>query len=60
MADLLIDDLDATLVERLEAQAHRNGHSLEAEVKAILESAAHAFSIEQALSRLKARQQGIS
>ncbi len=39
MAEILISDLDDDVVKRLKKRAHRNGRSLEAEVKAILEEA---------------------
>jgi antitoxin FitA len=38
MPDLLIEDLEPDLIERLERQAARHGRSLEAEAKAILEA----------------------
>ena len=37
MPDLLIRKLDPSLVDRLKAQAKRNGRSMEAEARAILE-----------------------
>ena len=40
MAQILIRDLDESLVERLERRARRNSRSLEAEVKLVLEQAA--------------------
>jgi plasmid stability protein len=49
MPDLLIRDLDAKVVARLEAQAKRNGRSLQGEVKGILESAA-GLSMAEALA----------
>lgn len=40
MAEVLVRDLDALVVEKLEARAAANGRSLEAELKAILEEQA--------------------
>lgn len=39
MAQILVRDVDKKVVDRLKAQAKRNGRSLQAEVKGILESA---------------------
>ncbi|MEK7793154.1 MAG: hypothetical protein AAB353_01420 [Candidatus Hydrogenedentota bacterium] len=40
MAQILIRDLDVTLVKRLKERAQENGRSLQAEVKEIIERAA--------------------
>jgi plasmid stability protein len=40
MAEVLVRDLDASVVERLKARAAANGRSLQAELKAILEAQA--------------------
>jgi antitoxin FitA len=40
MPQVLVRDLDATVVERLKARAADNGRSLQAELKAILETQA--------------------
>jgi plasmid stability protein len=40
MAEVLVRDLDASVVERLKARAAANGRSLQAELKAILEEQA--------------------
>ena len=40
MAQILVRDLDAAVVERLKRRAKRDGRSLQAEVKMILEHAA--------------------
>jgi plasmid stability protein len=40
MPQVLVRDLDATVVERLQARAADHGRSLEAELKAILEAQA--------------------
>ena len=39
MSQVLVRRLDPTLLERLKARARRNGRSLQAELKAILEAA---------------------
>ena len=49
MAQVLIRDLDASLVEKLKARAADNGRSLQAELKAILE--AHASQVTKAEAR---------
>jgi plasmid stability protein len=40
LAEVLVRDLDAAVVERLKARATANGRSLQAELKAILEAQA--------------------
>jgi plasmid stability protein len=40
MNQLVIEDLDPTIVERLKVRAQQQGRTLEAELKAILEAAA--------------------
>jgi plasmid stability protein len=40
MSEILIGNLDDTVVEQLESRARNSGRSLQAEVKAILEEAA--------------------
>ena len=40
MANVLVQELDSAVVQRLSEQARRNGRSFEAEVKVILEAAA--------------------
>ena len=40
MAQVVIEDLDPTIVERLKVRAQRQGRTLEVELKAILEAAA--------------------
>jgi antitoxin FitA len=40
MAEVLVRDLDASVVEKLKARAAANGRSLQAELKAILEAQA--------------------
>lgn len=37
MPDLLVRDVDPAMIERLKAQARRNGRSMQAEARAILE-----------------------
>jgi plasmid stability protein len=46
MAQVLIRDLRADVVARLKARARRHGHSLQAELKAILEQASRHDAIE--------------
>ena len=48
MAQVLVRDLDADVVERLKTRARRHGHSLQKEAKAILEDAARRYSMEEA------------
>jgi antitoxin FitA len=48
MAQLLVRDLDAAVVDRLKQRATRHGRSLQKEVKAILEAAVGQCSIEDA------------
>lgn len=40
MAEVLVRDLDALVVEKLKARAAANGRSLQAELKAIIEAQA--------------------
>ena len=40
MAQILVRDLDSSLLDRLKSQARQHGRSLQGEVKAILESSA--------------------
>jgi antitoxin FitA len=51
MAQILVRDLDPAVVERLKQQAKRNHRSLQAEVRAILEGAAHERSKAETLAR---------
>ena len=48
MAQVLIRDLDAAVVERLEKRARHLGHSLQQEAKAILEQAAATMTLVEA------------
>ena len=48
MADLLIRDLDATTHDLLRRRAEQAGRSLHAEIKRILEAAAHVPDVEAA------------
>ncbi len=48
MAQVLVRDLDADVVERLEGRARRHGQSLQKEAKAILEDAASRYTMEEA------------
>jgi plasmid stability protein len=53
MTQILIQDLDPTVTGKLKIRALRNGRSLEAEVKAILEAAAEAEAVEKTTTRLQ-------
>ncbi len=48
MAQVLVRDLDETVVERLKARARQRGRSLQKEARAILEEAASALTMEEA------------
>jgi plasmid stability protein len=48
MAQVLVRDLDADVVERLKERARRHGRSLQKETKAILEDAASRYTMEEA------------
>jgi len=48
MAQVLVRDLDADVVERLKDRARRRGRSLQKEAKAILEDAASRYTMEEA------------
>ncbi len=48
MAQVLVRDLDAAVVERLKERARRNGRSLQKETKAVLEAAARPYTMEEA------------
>jgi plasmid stability protein len=52
MPRLVIRDLDARILARLEEQARKNDRSLQDEVKAILEQAAETATREEALALL--------
>ena len=47
MTEVLIQDLDQALLQKLEALAQRHGRSLQAELKYILETAVQAESLNQ-------------
>lgn len=53
MTQILIQDLDPTVADKLKIRAGKHGRSLEAEVKAILEAAAEAEAVEKATTRLE-------
>ncbi|MBW4494683.1 MAG: hypothetical protein KME26_16665 [Oscillatoria princeps RMCB-10] len=55
MIQILIQDLDPTVADRLKIRAGKHGRSLEAEVKAILEAAAEAEAVEKATTMAEAR-----
>ena len=48
MAQVLVRDLDADVVERLKERARRHGRSLQKEAKEILEDAASRYTMEEA------------
>ena len=48
MAQILVRDLDTVLVRRLKTRARRDGRSLQAEVKTILEQAARETGTDRA------------
>jgi len=48
MAQVLVRDLKADVVERLKDRARRHGRSLQKEAKAILEDAASHYTMEEA------------
>lgn len=52
MAQLLVRDLDPTVVARLKEQARQNHRSLQGEVKAILEQAAATATRDEALAMI--------
>jgi plasmid stability protein len=47
MAQVLVEDLDPVVIAKLEALAAKNGRSLQAELKYILEAAVRASSLNQ-------------
>lgn len=55
MTQLVIKDLDPLIVEKLLVRAQRQGRSLEAELKAILEAAAEAEVVDRAAVMAAAR-----
>lgn len=60
MAQILIRDLDAKLVQRLKEQAQENGRSLQAEAKEILKRGArmNRKEIQKALCRIRKATKG--
>ena len=57
MAQLLVRDLDDDVVARLKERARRNRRSLQAETKAILESAAPHYTRDEALEVFRSWQE---
>jgi len=55
MPNILVRDLTPETVKHLKARAHRNGRSMQAELKNILESAARAESLEAAVLSARIR-----
>lgn len=51
MPDLLVRNVDPAIIERLKAQAKRNGRSMQAEAKAILEANVQ-MTMEEWLARM--------
>jgi antitoxin FitA len=50
VAQLLVRDLDDAVLIRLKERAHRNGRSLDAELRAVLEDAASQYTRSEALA----------
>lgn len=55
MSQIFITDLDPLLIEKLKVRAQRQGRSLEAELKAILEAAAEVEVVDKAAVMSAAR-----
>jgi plasmid stability protein len=55
MPDVLIRDLSPDSVKYLKQRAHRNGRSMQSELKSILEKAAQAESLDAALLSARIR-----
>ena len=49
MPDILVRDLSPETIKQLKARAHRNGRSMQAELKYILENAARTEALDAAL-----------
>lgn len=55
MPDILIRDLSPETIKKLKARAHRNGRSMQSELKNILEGAARMESLDSALLSARIR-----
>jgi plasmid stability protein len=55
MPNILIRDLSPETIKQLKSRAHRNGRSMQSELKNILESAARTESLDAALLSAKIR-----
>ena len=55
MPNILIRDLSTETVKQLKSRAHRNGRSMQSELKNILESAAQTESLDAALLSARIR-----
>lgn len=55
MADILVRNIDAAVVERLKQRARRNGRSLQAEVALVLEAAANAEDVTALIESWRTR-----
>ena len=55
MPDILIRDLSPETIKQLKAKAHRNGRSMQSELKNILEEAARMESLDAALLSARIR-----
>lgn len=55
MPNILIRDLSPETVKHLKARAHRNGRSMQSELKSILEGAARTESLDAALLSARIR-----
>ena len=55
MPNILIRDLTPETVKQIKARAHRNGRSMQSELKNIIESAGQAESLDAAILAAKVR-----
>ena len=55
MPNILIRDLTPETVKQIKARAHRNGRSMQSELKHIIESAGQAESLDAAILAAKVR-----
>ena len=55
MPNILIRDLSPETIKQLKSRSHRNGRSMQSELKSILEAAARAESLDSALLSVRIR-----